>query len=49
VKLREHRIAAKDTCQVALSTGVEPAVKGASTSEAGITLGLIWHSQMLES
>ena len=49
MKLREHRIAAKDTCKVALSTGAEPAVKGAGTSEAGITLSLIWHSQMRES
>jgi len=31
VKLREHRIAAKDTCKVALSTGAEPTVKGAGT------------------
>jgi len=49
VKLREHRIAAKDTCKVALSTGAEPAVKGAGTSEAGITLSLIWRSQILET
>ena len=49
MKLREHRIAAKDTCKVALSAEAEPAVKGAGTSEVGITLSLIWHSQMLES
>jgi len=42
VKLREHRIAVKDTCKIALSTGAEPAMKGAGTSEVGITLSLIF-------
>ena len=48
VELSKHGITTEDTCRVAWSTRVQPAVKGAGTSEVGITLSLIWHSQCWE-